>query len=68
MFSAFAGPPRIARLFGTGTAHEFGSAEYARRVPPHQRAAGSRAVIVVQVHKVGTVRACRFLRVAGRGD
>ncbi|KAH9913134.1 uncharacterized protein BXZ73DRAFT_92995 [Epithele typhae] len=54
MFSAFEGPPRIVRLFGTGTIHEFGTKEYERLVPPEQRRPGSRAAIVVDVHKVGS--------------
>lgn len=57
------GPPRIVRLFGTGVVHEFGSAEYERRLPGVARLPGSRSIIVVDVHKVGTVSACvRCLR------
>jgi hypothetical protein len=56
MFSAFQGPPRIARLFGTGKVFEWGTQEYDERIPTTQRRAGSRAVIVIDVHKVGTVR------------
>ncbi|KAF7979858.1 hypothetical protein HWV62_40617 [Athelia sp. TMB] len=54
MFSAFQGPPRIARLFGTGTAHEYGTPEYDALLPAHTRKPGSRAAIVIDVHKVGT--------------
>ena len=69
MFSAFQGPPRIARLFGTGasrpyfgargltgagTVHEYGTPEYDALLPAHTRKPGSRAAIVVDVHKVGT--------------
>ncbi|KAI0770951.1 hypothetical protein BD413DRAFT_613479 [Trametes elegans] len=53
LFSAFEGPPRIVRLFGTGTVHEFGSAEYDALIPPEHRRPGSRAAIVIDVHKVG---------------
>lgn len=54
LFNAFEGPPRIARLFGKGSYHEFGSAEYNKLLPPGVRQPGSRAVIVVDVWKVGT--------------
>ncbi|CDO74774.1 hypothetical protein BN946_scf185001.g22 [Trametes cinnabarina] len=54
MFSAFEGPPRIVRLFGTGSVHEYGSPEYGALIPPEHRRPGSRAAIVIDVHKVGT--------------
>ncbi|TFK68093.1 hypothetical protein BDN72DRAFT_842314 [Pluteus cervinus] len=54
MLSAFEGPPRICRLFGTGKVHEFGTPEYDRLLPPNERRPGSRAAIVITVHKVGT--------------
>ncbi|KAI0369990.1 hypothetical protein BV20DRAFT_1052885 [Pilatotrama ljubarskyi] len=54
MFSAFEGPPRIVRLFGTGTVHEFGTPEYDALIPHEKRRPGSRSAIVVDVHKVGT--------------
>ncbi|KAJ6551843.1 hypothetical protein B0H19DRAFT_1159149 [Mycena capillaripes] len=54
MFNAFEGPPRIARLYGRGTAYEFGTPEYNSFIPPELRKPGSRSVIVVDVHKVGT--------------
>lgn len=55
MFTAFQGPPRIVRLFGRGQAHFRGSAEYDRYLPDTDaRLPGSRAVVVVEVHKVGT--------------
>ncbi|TFK23295.1 hypothetical protein FA15DRAFT_705557 [Coprinopsis marcescibilis] len=54
LFNAFEGPPRIARLYGHGSFHEFGSEEYDRLLPPGTRQPGSRAVIVVDVYKVGT--------------
>ncbi|KAL0565842.1 hypothetical protein V5O48_016180, partial [Marasmius crinis-equi] len=53
-FNAFEGPPRICRLFGKGTAYEFGTPEYNALVPPESRQPGSRSVIVVDVHKVAT--------------
>ncbi|THU80579.1 hypothetical protein K435DRAFT_785377 [Dendrothele bispora CBS 962.96] len=54
LFTAFEGPPRIVRLFGTGTIHEFGSPEYNALISPEARQPGSRAVIMVDVHKVGS--------------
>ncbi|KAJ2921376.1 hypothetical protein H1R20_g15717, partial [Candolleomyces eurysporus] len=54
LFTAFEGPPRIMRLFGTGKVYEFGTPEYDTFLPPEKRQPGSRAVIWVDVHKVGT--------------
>ncbi|EPQ61270.1 hypothetical protein GLOTRDRAFT_28102, partial [Gloeophyllum trabeum ATCC 11539] len=54
LFNAFQGPPLICRLFGTGTVHEFGTPEYDSFISPETRMPGSRAVIVMDVHKVGT--------------
>ena len=56
MFCAFEGAARIVRLFGVGTVHEFGTPEYAQRILPASRLSGSRAVVVVDVHKASTVR------------
>ncbi|KAJ3992546.1 hypothetical protein F5050DRAFT_1801677 [Lentinula boryana] len=53
LFHAFEGPPRICRLFGTGTVYEYGTPEYNEFIPKN-RLPGSRAVIVIDVHKVGT--------------
>ncbi|TFK34649.1 hypothetical protein BDQ12DRAFT_689317 [Crucibulum laeve] len=58
MFNAFEGPPRICRLFGTGTVYEFGTPEYDTLLPAESRQPGSRSVIMVDVHKVGT--SCGF--------
>ncbi|KAH6910001.1 pyridoxamine phosphate oxidase [Coprinopsis sp. MPI-PUGE-AT-0042] len=52
LFNAFEGPPRIARLYGKGSYHEFGSAEYNRLLPLGTRQPGSRAVIIVDIWKV----------------
>lgn len=38
-----------------GTWHERGSPEYEKMLPEEERLAGSRSVIVVKVHKVGSV-------------
>ncbi|KAI1790498.1 hypothetical protein LXA43DRAFT_890910 [Ganoderma leucocontextum] len=54
MFNAFEGPPRIVRLFGAGTVYEFGTPEYEKLIPPENRRPGSRAAIVIDVHKVGS--------------
>ena len=56
MFCALEGAARIVRLFGTGTVHEFGTPEYEQLIPAEKRLSGSRAAIVVDVHKVGSVR------------
>ena len=56
MFCAFEGPPRIMRLFGTGTVYEYGTKEYFALIPPGKRLPGSRAAIVIDVHKANTVR------------
>jgi len=54
LFNAFQGPPRICRLFGTGTVYEFGTPEYEELISVADRKPGSRSAIVVDVHKVGT--------------
>ena len=44
-----------------GTVHEFGTPEYDALIPPASRKAGSRAAIVIDVHKVATVSTpCAF--------
>jgi len=58
LFHAFEGPPRIARLFGTGTVYEFGNPEYEKYLPLDVRQPGSRAIIMIDIHKVGT--SCSF--------
>lgn len=54
LFNAFDGPPRIVRLYGKGTIHEIGSQEYEYLLPSSIRQPGSRAVIIIDVFKVGT--------------
>jgi len=54
LFNAFQGPPRITRLFGKGTVHEFGTPEYDALISASERKPGSRSAIVIDVHKVGT--------------
>ncbi|KAG8731086.1 hypothetical protein FRC11_005192, partial [Ceratobasidium sp. 423] len=58
LFNAFEGPARICRLFGTGKVYELGSPRYNELIPPEERLSGSRAAVVVDVHKVGT--SCGF--------
>ncbi|KAF8547782.1 hypothetical protein OG21DRAFT_1517024 [Imleria badia] len=58
MFHAFEGAPRILRMWGTGTVREFGTPEYDALIPPASRKPGSRAAIVIDVHKVAT--SCGF--------
>ncbi|KAH7922712.1 hypothetical protein BV22DRAFT_1106485 [Leucogyrophana mollusca] len=58
LFNAFEGPPRITRLFGIGTVHEFGTPEYQALIPAETRNPGSRAAIVIDVYHVGT--SCGF--------
>ncbi|KAF8965391.1 hypothetical protein BDZ97DRAFT_780378 [Flammula alnicola] len=54
MFCAFEGPPRIVRLFGTGTVHEFDTPEYNALIPLEKRQPGSRSIIMLDIHKVGS--------------
>ncbi|KAF8994254.1 hypothetical protein BDZ89DRAFT_1150154 [Hymenopellis radicata] len=54
LFNAFEGPPNIVRLFGKGTIYEFGTSEYNSFISASTRRPGSRAVIMIHVHKVGS--------------
>ncbi|EJF58548.1 hypothetical protein DICSQDRAFT_66872 [Dichomitus squalens LYAD-421 SS1] len=54
MFCALEGAARILRIWGTGRVFEFGTPEYEELIPSEKRMTGSRAAIVVDVHKVGT--------------
>ncbi|KIK01159.1 hypothetical protein K443DRAFT_678620 [Laccaria amethystina LaAM-08-1] len=54
MFCAFEGAPRITRLFGRGTVHEFGTPEYESIIPVDKRQPGSRSVIMLDVYKVSS--------------
>ncbi|KIY73312.1 hypothetical protein CYLTODRAFT_365789 [Cylindrobasidium torrendii FP15055 ss-10] len=54
LFNFFDGPPGLIRLFGKGHAHEFGTQKYNELIPAEKRQPGSRAVIIVDVTKVGT--------------
>ncbi|KAG0701020.1 hypothetical protein DFH29DRAFT_853090 [Suillus ampliporus] len=54
LFNAFEGPPRILCLWGKGTICESATPEYNKYIPPFNHKAGSHAMIVIDVHKVGT--------------
>ncbi|KAG6856523.1 hypothetical protein H0H87_003611 [Tephrocybe sp. NHM501043] len=54
LFNAFDGPPRIVRLYGKGSVHEFGTPEYNALLPEGTRHPGSRAAIALDVFKVAT--------------
>ncbi|KAG5641569.1 hypothetical protein DXG03_004710 [Asterophora parasitica] len=56
LLNAFEGPPRIVRLYGKGSVHEFGTPEYEALLPEGTRHPGSRAAICLDVFKVATVR------------
>ncbi|KAH7921509.1 hypothetical protein BV22DRAFT_1038584 [Leucogyrophana mollusca] len=58
LFHSMEGPPRILRFWGKGTVHEFGTPEYDEYIPRENRKPGSRAVIVIDIYKVGT--SCGF--------
>ncbi|KAL1880783.1 hypothetical protein VTK73DRAFT_5168 [Phialemonium thermophilum] len=60
MMSAFEGPPRILRLFGTGQVLENGTQEFESFVSRHgvRLIPGTRSVIIVHIHQVGT--SCGF--------
>jgi len=58
LFHAFDGPPRLCRIFGTGSYHEYGTPEYEAYLPAQKRSPGSRAIIIIDIHKVGT--SCGF--------
>jgi len=53
LFQAFEGPPRLCRIYGKAAYHEYGSPEYDEYIKPEKRASGSRAVIIVDITKVG---------------
>jgi len=52
MFCAFEGPPRIVRLFGTGSVIEVGTPAWAEACRPFPAVPGARAVIVIEVERV----------------
>jgi hypothetical protein len=52
MFCAFAGPPRIVRLHGTGQVTSLGEPGYDEVAAPFGSKAGARAVIVVHIERI----------------
>ncbi|KAN0108245.1 pyridoxamine phosphate oxidase family protein [Hyaloscypha variabilis] len=60
MFNAFEGPPQIVRLWGKGEVLEYGSKKYEAFVDENKvhAIAGTRAVILVHIHQVGS--SCGF--------
>ena len=54
MACAYNGAPRISRIYGTGTVHERGTAEFAELSARFPELPGSRAVIDIAVDRVTT--------------
>jgi hypothetical protein len=54
MFCAFAGNPRICRLYGAGCAHEIGTPEFDALAGHFELLPGTRAIIEVDVSRVST--------------
>ena len=54
MACAFAGAPRISRIYGAGTVHEVGSAAFAELMTNFPELPGRRAVIDIAVDRVTT--------------
>lgn len=58
MFCAFTGPPKIIRLYGTGTVVARGESGFADAVAGFPAYVGARSIITVDVHQVGS--SCGF--------
>ena len=60
LFNAFAGPPKIVRLWGKGEVLEYGTSKFKDFVKEHgvKTIDGTRAVVVVHIHQVGS--SCGF--------
>lgn len=54
MFCAFEGPPRILRLFGTGTAHPMGAERFEELRPWFPDLVGARSIITIDLDRVQT--------------
>lgn len=54
MFCAFAGPPRILRLYGAGVAHAVGTARFDELVPHFAPEPGVRAVVELEIERIQT--------------
>ena len=58
MFCAYAGPPKIVRLYGEGTVHTQENSSFAELSPLFPEYTGTRSIIDIDVHKVGS--SCGF--------
>lgn len=58
MFCAFAGPPRILRLFGSGRAHQLGSARYDELAAGFAEQRGARQIVELAIDRIQT--SCGF--------
>jgi hypothetical protein len=54
MACAFSGGPRISRIYGSGTVHEVGSAEFREMAPMFPDLPGARSIIDIAVERVTT--------------
>ena len=54
MLCAFAGPPRILRLYGQGTAHPLGSPRYEELIDRFPDMPGARSIIELAIERVQT--------------
>jgi Pyridoxamine 5'-phosphate oxidase len=54
MFCAFAGNPRIGRLYGRGTVHETGSPAFVELAPNFSMLPGARAIVEVAISRIST--------------
>ncbi len=52
MLCAFEGPPRIVRLFGTGTAHPLGTDRFAELAPRFPELPGTRSIVELDVDRI----------------
>jgi hypothetical protein len=52
MLCAFEGPPRILRLFGTGTAHPLGSPRYDALAPGFPVLPGARSIVELAIDRI----------------
>jgi hypothetical protein len=52
MWCAFEGPPRILRLFGTGTAHPLGTDRFAALAPHFPALPGARSIVELDVERI----------------
>lgn len=58
MFNAFDGAPRIVRFWGKGHVLEYGTDAYEDFIGQHKVKPGSRSIVMVKIHQVGS--SCGF--------